>query len=235
MNTLLPSLEIDLAASQLVQAALIRDGVHGLVLTGTVGEGNSLSAQDPVPLPEIQHLYDHRLDGKIENAEAIDEVLGWARDIALSRVDIVAQHAKMIDRSDRCDATNEHRSSDPLEGGVAIMDVHEWPAEHISEAADLGDDSGVSFVPGAGPGGKVAALFGVPARILPGFVFSVISLCLRLPNYGTRSLIPIRPETYQLVRHHRRDVYVAVLFDFTGWRIGRRGLPFLSSLFIETL
>ena len=46
MNTLLPSLEIDLAASQLVQAALIRDGVHGLVLMGTVGEGNSLSAQE---------------------------------------------------------------------------------------------------------------------------------------------------------------------------------------------
>ena len=46
MNTLLPSLEIDLAASQLFQAALIRDGVHGLVLMGTVGEGNSLSAQE---------------------------------------------------------------------------------------------------------------------------------------------------------------------------------------------
>jgi dihydrodipicolinate synthase/N-acetylneuraminate lyase len=48
MNTLLPSLEIDLAASQLFQAALIRDGVHGLVLMGTVGEGNSLSAQESI-------------------------------------------------------------------------------------------------------------------------------------------------------------------------------------------
>jgi hypothetical protein len=35
-----------LAPSQLVQAALIRDGVHGLVLMGTVGEGNSPSAQE---------------------------------------------------------------------------------------------------------------------------------------------------------------------------------------------
>jgi dihydrodipicolinate synthase/N-acetylneuraminate lyase len=35
-----------LAASQLVQATIIRDGVHGLVLMGTVGEGNSLSAQE---------------------------------------------------------------------------------------------------------------------------------------------------------------------------------------------
>jgi 1-pyrroline-4-hydroxy-2-carboxylate deaminase len=37
-------LEVDLAATQRVQKALLRDGVHGLVLMGTVGEGNSLSA-----------------------------------------------------------------------------------------------------------------------------------------------------------------------------------------------
>src|SRR5271170_8388144 len=37
-------LEVDLAATQRVQNALLRDGVHGLVLMGTVGEGNSLSA-----------------------------------------------------------------------------------------------------------------------------------------------------------------------------------------------
>jgi 4-hydroxy-tetrahydrodipicolinate synthase len=37
-------LEVDLAATQRVQQALLRDGVHGLVLMGTVGEGNSLSA-----------------------------------------------------------------------------------------------------------------------------------------------------------------------------------------------
>jgi 4-hydroxy-tetrahydrodipicolinate synthase len=38
------ALELDLPATQKVQAALLRDGVHGLVLIGTVGEGNSLSA-----------------------------------------------------------------------------------------------------------------------------------------------------------------------------------------------
>jgi dihydrodipicolinate synthase/N-acetylneuraminate lyase len=37
-------LEVDLAATQKVQLALLQDGVHGLVLMGTVGEGNSLSA-----------------------------------------------------------------------------------------------------------------------------------------------------------------------------------------------
>jgi 4-hydroxy-tetrahydrodipicolinate synthase len=37
-------LEVDIAATQRVQKALLRDGVHGLVLMGTVGEGNSLSA-----------------------------------------------------------------------------------------------------------------------------------------------------------------------------------------------
>jgi 1-pyrroline-4-hydroxy-2-carboxylate deaminase len=40
------ALELDLPATQSVQAALLRDGVHGLVLMGTVGEGNSLSAAE---------------------------------------------------------------------------------------------------------------------------------------------------------------------------------------------
>jgi 4-hydroxy-tetrahydrodipicolinate synthase len=37
---------VDLAASAAVQEALVRDGVHGLVLLGTVGENNSLSAAE---------------------------------------------------------------------------------------------------------------------------------------------------------------------------------------------
>jgi 4-hydroxy-tetrahydrodipicolinate synthase len=40
------SLDLDLTATQRVQQALLEDGVHGLVLMGTVGEGNSLSAQE---------------------------------------------------------------------------------------------------------------------------------------------------------------------------------------------
>jgi 4-hydroxy-tetrahydrodipicolinate synthase len=40
------SLNVDLAATQAVQAALIRDGVHGVVVLGTVGENNSLSAEE---------------------------------------------------------------------------------------------------------------------------------------------------------------------------------------------
>ena len=39
-------LEVDLPATQRVQTALLQDGVHGLVLMGTVGEGNSLSADE---------------------------------------------------------------------------------------------------------------------------------------------------------------------------------------------
>jgi 4-hydroxy-tetrahydrodipicolinate synthase len=39
-------LALDLPATQSVQAALVRDGVHGLVLMGTVGEGNSLSGEE---------------------------------------------------------------------------------------------------------------------------------------------------------------------------------------------
>jgi len=40
------ALEVDLSATQMVQKALLQDGVHGLVLMGTVGEGNSLSADE---------------------------------------------------------------------------------------------------------------------------------------------------------------------------------------------
>ena len=40
------ALEVDLPATQRVHRALLQDGVHGLVLMGTVGEGNSLSADE---------------------------------------------------------------------------------------------------------------------------------------------------------------------------------------------
>ena len=39
-------LRVDLPATQNVQKALVRDGVHGMVLLGTVGENNSLSADE---------------------------------------------------------------------------------------------------------------------------------------------------------------------------------------------
>jgi 1-pyrroline-4-hydroxy-2-carboxylate deaminase len=40
------ALELDLSATQRVHKALLQEGVHGLVLMGTVGEGNSLSAEE---------------------------------------------------------------------------------------------------------------------------------------------------------------------------------------------
>jgi dihydrodipicolinate synthase/N-acetylneuraminate lyase len=39
-------LAVDLPATRAVQAALVRDGVHGVVLLGTVGENNSLTAEE---------------------------------------------------------------------------------------------------------------------------------------------------------------------------------------------
>jgi 4-hydroxy-tetrahydrodipicolinate synthase len=39
-----PDLSIDIAATQAVQKGLVDDGVHGLIVMGTVGEGNSLDA-----------------------------------------------------------------------------------------------------------------------------------------------------------------------------------------------
>lgn len=41
-----PDLSIDLAATQRVQDALVRDGVHGLIIMGTVGENNSLEPDE---------------------------------------------------------------------------------------------------------------------------------------------------------------------------------------------
>ena len=41
-----PELELDLPATCRGQAALVREGVHGLVLLGTVGENNSLTAEE---------------------------------------------------------------------------------------------------------------------------------------------------------------------------------------------
>ncbi|HYL71864.1 MAG TPA: dihydrodipicolinate synthase family protein, partial [Candidatus Dormibacteraeota bacterium] len=41
-----PDLTVDVAASCNVQAALLREGVHGMVLLGTVGENNSLTAEE---------------------------------------------------------------------------------------------------------------------------------------------------------------------------------------------
>jgi 4-hydroxy-tetrahydrodipicolinate synthase len=40
------NLQVDLQATQSVQSALVRDGVHGMVLLGTVGENNSLTAAE---------------------------------------------------------------------------------------------------------------------------------------------------------------------------------------------
>jgi 1-pyrroline-4-hydroxy-2-carboxylate deaminase len=41
-----PDLSVDIAATQKVQDALVRDGVHGLVVMGTVGENNSLEPDE---------------------------------------------------------------------------------------------------------------------------------------------------------------------------------------------
>jgi 4-hydroxy-tetrahydrodipicolinate synthase len=41
-----PDMSIDLDATQTVQDALVRDGVHGLIVMGTVGENNSLQPEE---------------------------------------------------------------------------------------------------------------------------------------------------------------------------------------------
>lgn len=47
------ALEVDLGATRAVQAALVADGVHGLVALGTVGENNSLTASEKRAVLEV--------------------------------------------------------------------------------------------------------------------------------------------------------------------------------------
>jgi 1-pyrroline-4-hydroxy-2-carboxylate deaminase len=41
-----PDMSIDISATQKVQDALVKDGVHGLIIMGTVGENNSLESEE---------------------------------------------------------------------------------------------------------------------------------------------------------------------------------------------
>src|ERR1700730_11054017 len=100
------------------------------------------------------------------------------------------------------------------------MDVHEWPAEHISEAADLGDELRGQlctwcWARGEGRGSFRRARPNSSWLCIQRHFFVLASAQLRYPLVDTHTAGNVR-----------RDVYVAVLFDFTGWRIGRRGLPF---------
>src|SRR6185369_9603320 len=73
---------------------------------------------DPVALAEIRNLDDDRLAAEIENAEAVDEILAGASDVALLGADIIVQHGEMVDRRDRRNAPDEQRTPEPLERGV---------------------------------------------------------------------------------------------------------------------
>ncbi len=76
------ALEVDLGATQEVQKALLRDGVHGLVLMGTVGEGNSLSALEK---RSVLHAAVEVSEGKVPVIAGVSEfttatAVSFARD-----------------------------------------------------------------------------------------------------------------------------------------------------------
>ena len=130
---------VPIGADQEIEAGL--GAVHRADLGEAVGpEVGRLI--DPVALAEIRNLNDHRLAAEIENAEAVDEILAGAGDVALLRADIVVQHGKMVDRRDRRNAADEQRTPEPLERGVAVEHIHQRPAPEISEAADLAHELG---------------------------------------------------------------------------------------------
>ncbi|MGH8137006.1 MAG: dihydrodipicolinate synthase family protein [Steroidobacteraceae bacterium] len=76
------ALNVDLAGTQAVQAALVRDGVHGLVLLGTLGENNSLSPEEK---RSVLRAAVETIDGKVPLIAGVSEfttasAVAYARD-----------------------------------------------------------------------------------------------------------------------------------------------------------
>lgn len=130
--------------------------VHGAELGEAVGPeiGRLI---DPIALAEIRHLHHDRLAAEIENAEAVDEVLRGAGDVALPRADIVVQHGEMIDRRDRCYSADQNRPPDAPQRGEAVIDVDHRPRPQIGEAADLTHEVGAKTRTWRGPPRKAHA------------------------------------------------------------------------------
>jgi dihydrodipicolinate synthase/N-acetylneuraminate lyase len=83
------ALDVDLAATRRVQAALIRDGVHGLVLMGTVGEGNSLSAAEKRKV----------LEGAVDASEGKVPVIAGVSELTTAAAASFARDAERIGAS----------------------------------------------------------------------------------------------------------------------------------------
>jgi 1-pyrroline-4-hydroxy-2-carboxylate deaminase len=83
------ALDLDLAATRRVQTALIRDGVHGLVLMGTVGEGNSLSAVEKRKV----------LEGAVEASEGKVPVIAGVSELTTAAAESFARDAERIGAS----------------------------------------------------------------------------------------------------------------------------------------
>ena len=83
------ALDLDLAATRRVQTALIRDGVHGLVLMGTVGEGNSLSAVEKRKV----------LEAAVEASEGKVPVIAGVSELTTAAAQSFARDAERIGAS----------------------------------------------------------------------------------------------------------------------------------------
>ena len=79
-------LEVDLPATRRMQKALLREGVHGLVLMGTVGEGNSLSAAEKRAV----------LAGAVEVAEGRVPVIAGVSELTTAAAVAFARDAERI-------------------------------------------------------------------------------------------------------------------------------------------
>jgi 4-hydroxy-tetrahydrodipicolinate synthase len=79
-------LEVDMPATKRVQKALLQEGVHGLVLMGTVGEGNSLSAAEKRAV----------LTGAVEVAEGRVPVIAGVSELTTAAAVAFARDAERL-------------------------------------------------------------------------------------------------------------------------------------------
>jgi dihydrodipicolinate synthase/N-acetylneuraminate lyase len=82
-------LQLDLPATQGMQVALVRDGVHGMVVLGTVGENNSLSADEK---RAVLRATVEAVGGKVPIISGVSEfttasAMAFARDAERSGID----------------------------------------------------------------------------------------------------------------------------------------------------
>jgi 4-hydroxy-tetrahydrodipicolinate synthase len=133
-------LRVDLPATQAVQATLVRDGVHGLVVLGTVGENNSLSADEK---RAVLRATVEAVGGKVPIISGVSEfttanAVAFARDVERIGVDGLMVLPAMVYVPTPAEL-EQHFRSVAQATGLPIMLYNNPPAYRVNiDAGTLG-------------------------------------------------------------------------------------------------